>query len=177
LALKTIGGRLFKFCFYLVAFSSVASCGYKFAGQSSRLPDHVKTLSVTIFQNNTKEPNLELAVTTAISEKFRHDGRLDLVAGGKADAALSGSIESYLLEPLAYDTLNRAAQYRVRMTVKIKFEDKATGGAVVEKTLDTQWDYVTGGAITSAERGRQDAINQASSYLGDKIIGLLLEGF
>lgn len=168
--------RIF-YALVLALFANLVSCGYRFSAQYSRLPERIKTVSVSVFKNNTKEPNLELAVTEAIAETLRHDGRLELVSGKSADSAVSGSVEQYRLDPLAFDTLNRAAQYRVRIKIKIKFEDKAPGGEVLEKTLETQWDYATGGAITSAEKARQDAINRASAYLGDKVVGVLFEGF
>jgi hypothetical protein len=161
----------------ILTLALVSSCGYKFAGQETKLPDPIKTIAVAVFVNDTKEPNLELAVTGAITEKFQHDGRLAVVSAQKADSLLSGTIEKYSLEPLVYDAYNNAAKYRVRIKVKIKFEDKVGQGLLVEKALDVQWDYLVGPSVVYAELARQEAVNQAASYLGDKMIGLLLEGF
>ena len=162
---------------YFIVLCILSSCGYKFAGQESRLPEQIKTISVALLVNNTKEPNLELPITSAIAEKFRHDGRLGVVSAGRADSVLSGSIEKYSLEPLVYDVKNNAAKYRLRLKVKIKFEDKLGQGVLVQKSLDAWWDYIVGASIITDEMSRQDAINQASSYLGDRIVGLLFEGF
>jgi hypothetical protein len=163
--------------FLLAVLLTAPSCGYRLAGQESRLPEPIKTIYVSIFVNDTREPNLELFVTNAIIEKFKHDGRLGVASAKDADSVLSGTIEKYSLEPLVYDAFNNAAKYRLRMRVKIKFEDKVGKGVLVEKTLAAQWDYIVGASIIADEMSRVDAVNQASAYLGDKILGLLLEGF
>jgi len=156
---------------------SLASCGYRFAGQGTRLPDPIKTIAIPIFENNTSEPNLEIPVTQAVVEKFQHDGRLDVVPSAGADSVLSGVVTGYSLEPMAFDAANRATQYRVKLAVKIRFADKVGQGIAIERTVASQWDYKLGSSITAGESARRDAVSEAARYLGDKLTGLLLEGF
>ncbi|MBI3582148.1 MAG: LptE family protein [Nitrospinae bacterium] len=169
--------RKLRAAFFLAVLFLAPSCGYRLAGQENRLPETIRTIYVSIFVNDTKEPNLELLVTNAIIEKFKHDGRLGVASAKDADSVLSGTIEKYSLEPLVYDAYNNAAKYRLRMRVKVKFEDKTGKGVLVEKSIASQWDYIVGASIIADEMSRVDAVNQASAYTGDKILGLLLEGF
>ncbi|MBI5179424.1 MAG: hypothetical protein HZA04_09235 [Nitrospinae bacterium] len=157
--------------------ASLAACGYRLAGQSTKLPDPVRTIAIPVFANDTAEPDLELTVTRAVTEKFQHDGRLAVVPSAGADSVLTATITGYTLEPMAYDAENKATQYRVRLKVKIKFEDKVGQGVAIERAVNAQWDYKLGASITQAETARQDAIIEAARYLGDRLIGLLLEGF
>ncbi len=151
-------------------------CGYRFAGQGTRLPPSIKSVSIPVFENDTAQPNLEITVTQAVTEKFIKDGRLAVVAGG-GDSVISGAIKSYALEPVAYDSLNRVSQYRVKMTVQIMFEDKTGKGISFDRVLPTQWEYKLDPAITAAEAAREEANREAARYLGDRIVGLILEGF
>jgi hypothetical protein len=175
---------------FLLAGFFGTSCGYHFSGQGSRLPESVRTISIPLLLNNTNEPDLELTVTNVLVEKFRHDGRLEILSKSNADSTLYGSIEQYTIQPLAYfsgnvsgnssslnSINNNASQYRVKMKIKIRLEDKNGKSLLPERGVETQWEYNVGANIPATEIARQAAIYQASLYLGDKLIGLILEGF
>lgn len=153
-----------------------AGCSYHFAGQGSSLPENIKSISIPIFENDVQQPNLDIIVTRAVTEKFVRDGRLAVVDGG-ADSLLVGTIKSYVLEPVAFDSLNRVTQYRIKMMVKIKFTDNTGKGITLNRDLRVQWDYNLGAAITAAETARNQADKAAAEYLGDSLVGLILEGF
>ena len=153
-----------------------AGCGYRLAGQGSSLPENIKSISIPVFENDAQQPNLGITVTRAVIEKFVRDGRLAVVDGG-ADSLLIGTVKSYSLEPVAFDSLNRVTQYRVKITVKVKFTDNTGKGIVFDRELPVQWDYNVGLAIPAAEMARYQADMEAAAYLGDRLVGLILEGF
>lgn len=163
------------FVLFLVLFSA-AGCSYHLAGQGSSLPENIKTIAIPIFENDVQQPNLDIIVTRAVTEKFVRDGRLSVVDGG-ADCLLTGTIKSYALEPVAFDSLNRVTQYRIKMAVKIAFTDNVGKGIALNRDMRVQWDYSLGAAITSAEAARNQADKEAADYLGDRLVGLILEGF
>ncbi|TBR22014.1 MAG: hypothetical protein EPO63_08085 [Candidatus Nitrosotenuis sp.] len=153
-----------------------AGCSYRLAGQGSILPDTIKSVGIPVFENDVQQPNLDITVTHAVTETFLRDGRLAVVDGG-ADSLLQGTIKSYTLEPVAFDTLNRVTQYRVKLMVNVKFTDNTGKGIALERDLRVQWDYNVGTAITSAEAARNQAVLEAARYLGDRIAGMILDGF
>lgn len=153
-----------------------AGCSYHLAGQGNGLPEGIKSISIPVFENDVQQPNLDITVTRAVTEKFIRDGRLAVVDGG-ADSLLLGAIKSYSLEPVAFDSLNRVSQYRVKMMVKVKFTDNAGKGIAFDRELRVQWDYNVGADIPAAETARNQADREAADYLGDRLVGLILEGF
>lgn len=161
--------------FFLAAFIATG-CSYHLSGQGSSLPENIKSIGIPVFESDVQQPNLDIAVTRAVTEKFIRDGRLTVVEGG-ADSLLTGTIKSYALEPIAFDDLNRVTQYRVKMTVKIKFTDNVGKGLSLERDLRVQWDCNVGPAIPAAETARNQADKEAADYLGDRLVGTILEGF
>ncbi len=160
----------------LLAALTTYGCGYHFAGQGSILPQNIKSISIPVFENDVQQPNLDIIVTRAVTDTFIRDGRLAVVNGG-ADSLLLGTIKSYVLEPVAFDNLNRVTQYRIKMMVKVKFTDNTGKGISLDRDLRVQWDYNVGAAIPAAETARNLAVSEAASYLGDRIAGLILDGF
>ncbi len=154
----------------------VTGCSYHFAGQGSSLPESIKSISIPIFESDVQQPNLDITVTRAVTEKFIRDGRLKVVDGG-ADCLLTGTVKSYALEPVAFDSLNRVSQYRIKMMVKIQFTDNVGKGIALNRDLKVQWDYNLGAAIPAAETARNLANREVADYLGDRLVGLILEGF
>ncbi|MEE8484864.1 MAG: LptE family protein [Nitrospinota bacterium] len=152
-------------------------CGYRYAGQATALPEAIRSIAIPVFQNDSTEPGIEAAVTRAVIEKFERDGRLRVTSRENADAALNGTIESYTLRPIAFDTNNNATEYRVKIRLRIRMEDKTGGSANRETTMEAQWDYTSNASITQTESAREAAIIKAAQYLGDSLVGYLLEGF
>jgi hypothetical protein len=58
----------------LAAFS--AGCGYSFHGN---LPEHIKTVAVPIFKNQSDVPGFENAITSAVISAFSSGGWLRVV--------------------------------------------------------------------------------------------------
>lgn len=152
------------------------ACGYRMTGQGTRLGDKVKTISIPIFENDSKEPDIELTVSRAVVNRFVRDGRLS-VTGNGADCTLTGTVKSLTLQPVSYDSLNRVSQYRALLTVKIHFEDRISHATRMDREIQVQWDYSVGASILTAEAAKRQAINEAGNYLGDRLIELILEGF
>lgn len=161
----------------LAAILPTAGCGYKMVGQSTGLPESIKTLAITVFENDSSEPNVEEVVTQSILQRFVRDGRLRIVSRDKADAILSGTVIKYALEPVAWDEFNYVKQYIIRLTVRIDFKDTTGSDLHISQIVNAQSSYGLGVSIVAAESVRQDAIARVSLILGDNIIGLLLEGF
>ncbi|GMT42672.1 MAG: hypothetical protein IEMM0002_1083 [bacterium] len=156
---------------------STAGCGYRMAGQSTSLPESIRTLAITMFENDSFEPNIEETVTRGVIDQFVNDGRLRIVPLGKADAELTGTVKNYVLEPVAWNILGYVTVYTVRLDVQIEFRDLSGNGFNISQFLKVQSSYSLEDDIAVAEGARQVAIESASSILGDTLIGILLEGF
>lgn len=160
----------------LLALVFTAACGYRMTGQGTRLGEKVKSIAIPVFENNSKEPNLEIAVTRGVTERFMRDGRLT-VRGGDADCVLTGTVQSLTLQPISYDSLNRVSQYRAVVASKVRFEDKKGQRLKLDREISVQWDFSVGTTIIAAETAKQEALDEAGKYLGDRLIELILDGF
>ncbi len=170
-------GALAVLLLALFAMLPASGCGYKVAGQSTGLPESIKTLAITVFENDSSEPNVEEAVTRGILRRFVRDGRLRIVSRDKADSILSGTVIKYKLEPVAWDSFNYVTQYIIRLYVRIDFKDTTGNDIHISQVVYAQSSYRLNISIVTAESARQDAITAVSLILGDTLVGLLLEGF
>jgi len=127
-----------KFCSKIaVVFSIVflSSCGfYSFTGASIS-PD-VKTVSVQYFPNRaaTIQPTLSQVFTERLKDYFLEQTNLSLEADG-GDLNFSGEIVKYEVKPIAIQANEQAAQNRLTISVKVKFEN----GKDESKNFDQQF--------------------------------------
>lgn len=95
---------------------------YSFTGASIS-PD-VKTVSVDYFQNlaSLVYPQLSSKFTEALKDRFITQTSLNAVREG-GDLQFSGQITSYGVTPIAILSNETAAQNRLTITIKVKFEN------------------------------------------------------
>ncbi|MEW6096076.1 MAG: LptE family protein [bacterium] len=87
------------------------------------LPEHIKSIYIPIFINQTFQYGLEDVVTNIVIEEFIKDGRLEVVDKKSADAELKGTIISYERVPFPYDKEGNIAKYKVSIKVNFRLTD------------------------------------------------------
>jgi len=156
----------------------LAGCGYTLGGN---LPPHVKTVAVPIFKNLTQEPGIETVITAAIVTSFGNSGRLRVVPVTQADSIIEGEVVAYTVESIGYDTSQNAQQFRLWVTLNVKFRDLKTNSMLWEQqNLRERSDFratgqVAQGASTlSLEEG---ATRQAALEIGRQVVSMALDRF
>jgi len=156
----------------------LAGCGYN-TGGGVRLQSSLQTIAVPVFFNETLEPTLENAVTSAVKQEFLTNGRLSVVNDpGDADLVLKGTVTSFGLTPLAFDPASSVVlEYRVRIRTSIQLENPRTQKILWQDPgMEASAEYVVN-SDTSANRVAQDhAIAEASKLLAENVIHRVLEG-
>ncbi len=155
----------------------ISSCGYRMVGQTTGLPESIKTLAIIVFENESPEPNIEAAVTRRVTQRFVDDGRLRIVPKARADALLTGTVTKYRLEALTFDQFNYATSYRMRISVTVTLKSKGDDSLRIEKNVNAESFYSLGASIAGAESARLASIDTVSGIIADNIIGIFLEGF
>ncbi len=153
------------------------SCGYTMSGQATGLPEEIKTVAITVFENNSLEPNIEAGITRAIIDQFTSDGRLKIVPEKTADSVISGVINSYSIEPLAYDANFDVTAYRNSVSLSFEFNDQLGLGISYSSTVSAQSAYSVSTSMVSTESSRLSALTTIGSTVGRSIVGILLESF
>jgi hypothetical protein len=100
----------------------LAGCGaYSFT--PSRLPAHIRTVAIPVFENRTSEPGIEQEITQQITREFVQDNTLQVVPEARADAGIYGRILRYENRVFGYDAQGETQQYEVIVEVEIEFKD------------------------------------------------------
>ncbi len=98
------------------------SCSYRFSG-SGQLPMDAKPVFVAIFENQTAETGIENYFTNDLIFEFTRNG-IDVVKRGRADAILSGSIDSVDTETVSYQGQIISRERRIKVSVTMKLSDR-----------------------------------------------------
>jgi len=152
-----------------------AGCGYSWRGT---LPPHIQTVGVPVFANRTQWPNIEGSLTAAVASAFATDGRLRVVDPSAADAILEGEIVNYQVTVLAFDSNANAQQYRLFVTVDVRFRDVRRGVLLFEQRgLQERVDFLAA-PVAADSIARQDAaIVPVSNTLARDIVARAVDPF
>jgi len=158
----------------------ISGCGYTLVGKGSALPATIHTIQVPAFVNKTTRVELEQRVTQSVANEFVSRGRMRLVTNPKdADAILRGSIDSFGINPVAFNVQGRATQYQISITANIELVDHRNDDKVIWKndqyrfTENYQVDIVTSDSFDQETR----AISTIADRFAQSLVANLLEGF
>jgi len=87
------------------------------------LPEHIKSLYIPIFVNQTFQYGLEEVITNLVIEEFIKDGQIEVIDRELADAELKGRILSYERVPFSYDKEGNINKYKVSIKVSFGLTD------------------------------------------------------
>lgn len=141
--------------FCLVAGALAAGCVY--TTQSSLAPEY-QTIAVSPFYDQSREYDLQAPLTNAITRKFIHDSRLEVVHPDRADLLLEGVILDYQLKGLTFDQNDEVTQYLLVVTAGVRVTDMQTGDLLWEDRLMAgETSFYTRAAGQSSDRLRGNA--------------------
>ena len=155
-------------------------CGYGLVGKGNSLDPRIKSIEVPAFVNKTTRVELEQRVTQAVADEFVSRGRLKLVTvPTSADAILRGSIDSFGIFPIAFNTQGRATQYQISITAKIELLDHRNEDKVLWKNDQYRFTENYQIDINSTDAFDQEtrAISEIAVRFAESLVTNLLEGF
>lgn len=158
-----------------VACLLTAGCGYSV---TSNLPPHIKTVAVPIFANRTQEPAVENLITRAVVEAFTTNSGLKVVNPEDASAILEGEIVGYQLQPLAFNQAANVREYRLVVTLNLRFRDVRTNTLLLDaKGVQEKADFRAASAVAVSIATEQFALRQAATDIGRAIVNLAVDRF
>lgn len=164
----------------MLALGVLNGCGYALVGRGNSLPPDIKTIQVPSFVNKTTRVELEQQVTQAVADELVSRGRLRLVSTPKdADVILRGSIESFGINPVAFNREGQATQYQVLVTARIELLDHRKEDAVFWKNDHYRFTepYAVDLAVSSSFDQESRAIREIARRFAESLVASLLEGF
>ena len=158
--------KIFRKLLAIVLAAFLSACGfYSFTGASIS-PD-VKTVVVQYFPNRaaTIQPTLSQVFTERLKDYFLEQSNLSLEADG-GDLNFSGEIVKYEIKPIAIQANEQAAQNRLTISVKVKFENTKDESKNFEQKFSRYADYDSSQSLANVE---EDLIEQITNELAEDI--------
>ncbi len=113
--------------------AGMISCGYKLAGYSTQLPDHIRSVYIPEFENKTTRYQIDQYVTSAVREEFIKRSRLTLVDHqSNADSMIEGVITRFDVKPQTFSEEGSANVYKLTIEVSVRFIDLKTNNVIFE---------------------------------------------
>ncbi len=155
--------------------AALAGCGYSFRGT---LPDHVRTVAVPVFANKTPEPAVENFLTQAVVQAFSTNGRLRVVRPEEADAILEGEVVGYEVQALAFDPRASIQQYRLVVTMNLRFRDVRRNTLLFEQArYQEKADFRVIGVVSQTISREESALQAAAVDIARSIVSLAVDRF
>ncbi|MBU4305499.1 MAG: hypothetical protein KJ893_07775 [Candidatus Omnitrophica bacterium] len=156
----------------LCASIALGGCGY--TTKACFLPTSIRSVYVETFQNDTDQPNLENELRTRLIAFFQNDGNLKIASADDADAVLKGKLLRYSRQALRYANDETIEEYRLVVSAKFEFIDRASKETVVKADdfpADTSY-FLQGSSAKSESTARSDVLDELSRRIVNKIITL-----
>jgi outer membrane lipopolysaccharide assembly protein LptE/RlpB len=158
-----------------LALGVAGGCGYTLQGN---LPDHLKTVSVPVFKNQTTEPGAENTITAAVINAFTTNGRLKVVSVDRADCILDGEVTGYQVQSLTYDSKLNLRSYRLTVTMNVRFRDlRRTELIWQQDALVENVTFDVAGQVSDTISREEGAVKQAALEIGRKIVNRAVDRF
>jgi hypothetical protein len=148
--------------------------GYRL-GPSNGTVAGAQSVQISPFSNQTMEPRLGDAVTTALRHDVQSDGTFRLATEGSADIIVTGVITRYDRHELSLvptDVLS-VSDYRVTATAQVTARQTSTGKVLFDKTITGYTLVQVGSDLTSSER---QALPKLAEALAKNVKALLVDG-
>ena len=155
----------------------LTACGYQFAGRGG-LPGGIETLAVTVLKNRSSETGVEILVTNALINELNRRRQGSVVSVDKADAVLTGVIDSIQWGTAARSGINTAAERRVSATLSLTLTDSNGNILWTRAGLTAAEAYVvSANNKTTTESNRRRAIGVLSEQMAEYVYRRLTDNF
>lgn len=116
----------------LMIFYLFTSCGYTLQG-GGKLPGNVKTVSVELFKNKSSQSSAEVIFANALIEELMRSSNVKVLENSvdqnyqvdRADAIISGTINSISFDALARTSVDSVYKRGVRAVVNIEMKSRS----------------------------------------------------
>jgi hypothetical protein len=146
------------------------SCGvYTFSPSAL---GNLKTIAISLFENQTTEAGLREALTDKLAQAFVADNTLKVVPRQQADGILTGAVISYAREPYTYSQAEVVSEYICRIGVNVQFTNRRTQKVIWEEKNLSNW-----GTYDAFNETENDGKNRAIEKLVEDILNKTVKGW
>jgi hypothetical protein len=148
--------------------------GYKM-GPTNGLPAGAKSIQVNLFQNQTVEPRLIEAVSSALRKQLQQDGTYRLATQADGDIVVNGAIVRFERAGLSYQPgdILTVRDYSLYIVARIVAKERGTGKVLLDREISGRTTIRAGSNLSSSER---QAIPMIAEDLARNATSLLVDG-
>jgi outer membrane lipopolysaccharide assembly protein LptE/RlpB len=165
----------------LVLAPVLAGCGYHKVGGASHMPAAVHTLAVPTFANHTQSYHTETAFTQAVIREFENRASYKIVSSDNPDAAdamLHGTITSYTVVPLTYNSqTGQSSSFLITINARVSITDRENRVLFANKGVIFRQQYQTTENLVSFIQEDPAAVQRLARDFAQNLVGDILESF
>lgn len=113
-------GAGLKACLAALLIVVLSGCGYHISGKYGRMPSDITAISIPVFTNSTRKPDIEATLTTAFTNEFL----TTVEVSDSARHVLKVDIRSYDLRSVSYTKSDVTQEYRLTVTLSLRLYSK-----------------------------------------------------
>lgn len=166
----------------LAACGLAVACGYHLQGRGAAgtvLPEHVRTIALLPFENQTTRPEIEQRVTEETARQLANRGHYRVVTDRTdADALLEGAIIGFRTDPVQFNFEGRATRVQTVVSIQATLRDLTNDQVLWSQSgllFREQWDVPeTDAGFFDQETLALDSIARGAA---NTLVNSILEGF
>jgi hypothetical protein len=158
----------------LVLVGLFPGCGYQ-PLEGGAGPQGPQKLHVAGITNDTLNPWVQAAVSSAIVRQLRLNTRIRITDEPLADVVLAGKVLSYQNEPITFSVQDIGRRYRVRVRLLATLTKRGTGAVQLKQEITGEAFYNSGSAASDTRAAEQEATQRAAQDASRQLVALLVE--
>ncbi len=151
----------------------LGGCGYGIAGRAGQMPGGVTELSIPMFSNLTKKPDIESLITSA----FVNEMVTTVAVKDDAKAKVDGVIKSYELKAVSFTKSDVNIEYRLTVGLSLSIK---SGDTVVwhdDNVVDYEDFAVNPSDVSATRDAEREALRRIAADTARIVKERLLTGF
>jgi len=160
----------------LIGLLLVGGCGYKFTG-GGELPKGVQTIFIDLFENRSRDVDLETQLANDLTNEFILKRKKALVAENKAEAILTGTIVAVSSSTISQTKQGASVERRLRMVVNVELRNRQSEIIWQRKRIIDNEEYLVGGSSSETDANRDEALTVLTERMAEQIFNKLTDEF
>ena len=155
-------------------------CGYERVGSRHSLPDHIHTISVQTFHNDSLRYRVEQKFTAAVIDELLHrTNKFKFVSDPtQADAMITGNIRNFGIRHVLLDDNGRTRVFEITITAGMVMRDQTTNKVLFDnQRLVFRGEYELSDDPSSFFNEEDPAVDRLARDFAKSVLSTVMEGF
>ncbi|HEX7880291.1 MAG TPA: LPS assembly lipoprotein LptE [Candidatus Eisenbacteria bacterium] len=136
------------------------------------IPDHIKSIAVPVFRNESLQSGVEDEITRKVIATFQSSNALPIADAATANALVDGVVKSYENKVYRIDAQEQAQEYIVIITSNVLVKDRVKNKELwSEEGIRVTATYaVVGPTVRTEAEARSEAVDQLADIIRSRTV-------